>query len=264
MSSAREVAAAVRSGERPARQVTEEALAAVAGRDGEVHAFVEVLADEALAQADAVDAAIARGQNPGPLAGVPVALKDNLCTRGIPTTCGSKILEGWRPPYDATVVELAARRRGDCAGQDQHGRVRHGQLDGELRLRAHPQPALHRASAGWQQRWFRRRGRRRVRPARAGIRHRGIDPATGRALRCRGHEAHVRPRLAVWTGGLRQLPRPDRALRPQRRGRSSLVRRPGSPRPADTTSLRHEAPPTLDAVERWSGRSAGRGLSRPH
>jgi aspartyl-tRNA(Asn)/glutamyl-tRNA(Gln) amidotransferase subunit A len=104
--SAREVAAAVRLGERSARQVTEEALAAVAARDGEFHAFVEVLGDEALAQADAVDAAVARGENPGPLAGVPVALKDNLCTRGIPTTCGSRILEGWRPPYDATVVEL--------------------------------------------------------------------------------------------------------------------------------------------------------------
>ena len=106
MSSAREVAAAVRAGERSAREVTEEALAAVAARDGEIHAFLAVLADEALAQADAVDAAVAEGQDPGPLAGVPVALKDNLCTRGIPTTCASKILEGWRPPYDATVVEL--------------------------------------------------------------------------------------------------------------------------------------------------------------
>jgi aspartyl-tRNA(Asn)/glutamyl-tRNA(Gln) amidotransferase subunit A len=106
MSGAREVAAAVRAKERSAREVTEAALAAVAGRDGELHAFLEVLGDEALAQADAVDAAIARGEDPGPLAGVPIALKDNLCTRGIPTTCASKILEGWRPPYDATVVEL--------------------------------------------------------------------------------------------------------------------------------------------------------------
>jgi aspartyl-tRNA(Asn)/glutamyl-tRNA(Gln) amidotransferase subunit A len=105
MSGAGTIAAAVRAGERSAREVTEVALAAVAAGDAEVHAFLLVLDDEALAQADAVDAAVARGQDPGPLAGVPVALKDNLCTRGIPTTCGSKILEGWRPPYDATVVE---------------------------------------------------------------------------------------------------------------------------------------------------------------
>ncbi len=104
--SARELAAAVRAGERSARTTTEEALAAVAARDGEVHAFLTVLGDEALAQADAVDALVALGRDPGPLAGVPVALKDNLCTRGIATTCGSRILEGWRPPYDATVVEL--------------------------------------------------------------------------------------------------------------------------------------------------------------
>ncbi len=47
---------------------------------------------------------VAAGDDPGPLAGVPLALKDNMCTRGVPTTCSSKILEGWRPPYDATVV----------------------------------------------------------------------------------------------------------------------------------------------------------------
>src|SRR3984957_20611307 len=106
MTGAGAVAAAVRSKERSARGVTEAALAAVAGRAGELHAFLEVLGDEALAQADVVDATVARGEDPGPLAGVPIALKDNLCTRGIPTTCASKILEGWRPPYDATVVEL--------------------------------------------------------------------------------------------------------------------------------------------------------------
>jgi aspartyl-tRNA(Asn)/glutamyl-tRNA(Gln) amidotransferase subunit A len=105
VSEAHAIAAAVRAGTRTAREVTETALAAVAAGDGDVHAYLLVLGDQALAQADAVDAAVARGEDPGPLAGVPVALKDNLCTRGIPTTCGSKILEGWRPPYDATVVE---------------------------------------------------------------------------------------------------------------------------------------------------------------
>jgi len=99
-----EVAAAVRSGLATARQVVEEHLARIATRDGQLHAFNEVTADAARAAADAVDLVAGRGDDPGPLAGVPVALKDNLCTRGVPTTCSSKILAGWRPPYDATVV----------------------------------------------------------------------------------------------------------------------------------------------------------------
>jgi aspartyl-tRNA(Asn)/glutamyl-tRNA(Gln) amidotransferase subunit A len=104
-------AEAVRSGATTARQAAEEALAAVAAGDEALHAFLNVTGDEALAAADAVDSAVAAGRDPGPLAGVPVALKDNLCTRGIETTCGSQILAGWRPPYDATVVD-ALRRAG--------------------------------------------------------------------------------------------------------------------------------------------------------
>ena len=99
------VAAAVAAGERTARSVVEDCLDRIAERDGEIGAFNLVLAEEALADADRIDAAVARGQSAGPLAGVPVALKDNLCTRGIPTTCSSRMLEGWRPPYSATVVE---------------------------------------------------------------------------------------------------------------------------------------------------------------
>ena len=106
--SARSTAAAVRAGERSARSVVEEHLAVIDSHEGEIHAFNLVLADEALTRADDLDRRIADGDNPGPLAGVPVALKDNLCTRGIDTTCGSRILEGWRPPYDATVVERLA------------------------------------------------------------------------------------------------------------------------------------------------------------
>jgi aspartyl-tRNA(Asn)/glutamyl-tRNA(Gln) amidotransferase subunit A len=105
VSTAREVAAAVRSGERSARDVVDDHLRTIDGREAEVHAFNLVLADEARAAADDIDRRVADGADPGPLAGVPVALKDNLCTRGVPTTCSSRILDGWRPPYDATVVE---------------------------------------------------------------------------------------------------------------------------------------------------------------
>ncbi|MEM9036459.1 MAG: Asp-tRNA(Asn)/Glu-tRNA(Gln) amidotransferase subunit GatA [Actinomycetota bacterium] len=104
MGAALELAAQVRAGERSARDVVQEHLDRIGELDGEIHAFLEVTTDQALAAADAVDAQVAAGEDPGPLAGVPVALKDNLCTRGVPTTCSSRILEGWRPPYDATVV----------------------------------------------------------------------------------------------------------------------------------------------------------------
>ena len=99
-----EIARAVRTGERSAVEVLEEHLARITEREPEVHAFNLVLEEQARAAAEAVD----RGERTGALAGVPVALKDNLCTRGIDTTCSSKILEGWRPPYDATVVERLA------------------------------------------------------------------------------------------------------------------------------------------------------------
>ena len=102
--SALDLAGAVKEGKLSAVGAAEERLARISARDSEIAAFVKVLNEEALAEAASVDERIAAGENPGPLAGVPVALKDNLCTRGIPTTCCSRILEGWKPPYEATVV----------------------------------------------------------------------------------------------------------------------------------------------------------------
>jgi len=98
------IAEAVRFGTTTASTILERHLAAIDEREADVHAFNLVLADEARAQAAAIDELSAMGTDPGPLAGVPVALKDNMCTRGIPTTCSSKILGDWKPPYDATVV----------------------------------------------------------------------------------------------------------------------------------------------------------------
>jgi aspartyl-tRNA(Asn)/glutamyl-tRNA(Gln) amidotransferase subunit A len=102
------IAAAVRSGSVSALSVVERHLAAIAAREPEIHAFNLVTADVARATAASIDAQVAAGNDPGPLAGVSVALKDNMCTHGIATTCSSKILEGWKPPYDATVVSRLA------------------------------------------------------------------------------------------------------------------------------------------------------------
>ncbi len=105
MSTARAIASDVRSGNRRASDVLEEYLGRIEAHDGDIHAFNTVTAEQARAAAEAIDAAVSEGRDPGPLAGVPIAFKDNLCTRGVPTTCSSRMLETWSPPYDATVVQ---------------------------------------------------------------------------------------------------------------------------------------------------------------
>ena len=102
--SAADIAWNVRNNLISAADILERHLATIDERESDIHAFNLVLADEARARAAEIDDAVSVGRDPGSLAGVPIALKDNMCTRGIPTTCSSRILDGWRPPYDATVV----------------------------------------------------------------------------------------------------------------------------------------------------------------
>jgi aspartyl-tRNA(Asn)/glutamyl-tRNA(Gln) amidotransferase subunit A len=99
------IARDVQSGESSATAELENSLSAIGARNEELNIFLYV--DEAGARAAAlsVDERVAKGENVGPLAGVPIAIKDNMCQTGIPTTCSSKILEGWRPPYNATVID---------------------------------------------------------------------------------------------------------------------------------------------------------------
>jgi aspartyl-tRNA(Asn)/glutamyl-tRNA(Gln) amidotransferase subunit A len=99
-----DLATKIKSRELSAVEVTRAHLDRIAEVDGEIHAFLYVDGERALASAARVDAKIAAGEDVGPLAGVPLALKDILTYIGAPTTCGSKILEGWLPPYDATVT----------------------------------------------------------------------------------------------------------------------------------------------------------------
>ncbi|MEU6035756.1 Asp-tRNA(Asn)/Glu-tRNA(Gln) amidotransferase subunit GatA [Actinomadura sp. NPDC047616] len=101
---AAELAGLVASGEASAVEVARAHLDRVAAVDGRVHAFLHVDEEAVLAQARTVDERRAAGETLGPLAGVPIAHKDVFTTVDMPTTAGSKILEGWRPPYDATVT----------------------------------------------------------------------------------------------------------------------------------------------------------------
>jgi aspartyl-tRNA(Asn)/glutamyl-tRNA(Gln) amidotransferase subunit A len=102
--SAAELAELMVAGEATSVEITQAHLDRIAAVDDAVHAFLEVDAEGALRTAAEVDRKRADGDPLAPLAGIPIAVKDVFATRGIPTTCGSRILEGWVPPYDATVV----------------------------------------------------------------------------------------------------------------------------------------------------------------
>jgi aspartyl-tRNA(Asn)/glutamyl-tRNA(Gln) amidotransferase subunit A len=95
-------------------------------REAILHAYLTIDHDGSRAAAAAADAALGQGRDLGPLHGIPIALKDNMVTRGIETTCSSRILAGYRPPYDATVVERLKAGGAVIFGEDQPRRVRHG------------------------------------------------------------------------------------------------------------------------------------------
>jgi aspartyl-tRNA(Asn)/glutamyl-tRNA(Gln) amidotransferase subunit A len=94
--------------ERSATEITQDYLNQIEALEPKLHSYLTITAEQALAQAKQVDAQIAAGEAIGPLAGIPIALKDNLCTQGIRTTCASKILENFVPPYESTVTQRLA------------------------------------------------------------------------------------------------------------------------------------------------------------
>ncbi|HEY9847596.1 MAG TPA: amidase family protein, partial [Candidatus Caenarcaniphilales bacterium] len=108
MPSIRELHQQLINRERSCTEITQAALAQIEQLEPTLHSFLCVTAEGALAQAQQVDAALAAGENIGLLAGIPVGIKDNLCTQGIPTTCGSHILHNFVPPYESTVTQRLA------------------------------------------------------------------------------------------------------------------------------------------------------------
>ncbi|MEI6915976.1 MAG: Asp-tRNA(Asn)/Glu-tRNA(Gln) amidotransferase subunit GatA [Armatimonadota bacterium] len=110
-----QAADALRNGKLTSVELTEAALSRICNTDQAVKAFLKVTPEQALESARVFDADPAAWGDP--LAGIPGAVKDNMCTKGVDTTCGSRILEGWKPPYNATVVDLIAKAGGVLAGK---------------------------------------------------------------------------------------------------------------------------------------------------
>ncbi|MEH1943340.1 MAG: Asp-tRNA(Asn)/Glu-tRNA(Gln) amidotransferase subunit GatA [Nostoc sp.] len=108
MASIRELHQQLVNKERSAVEITQQSLKRIEALEPKLHSFLCVTAERALEQAGAVDAKIAAGEEIGLLAGIPVGIKDNLCTKGIPTTCASRILENFVPPYESTVTQKLA------------------------------------------------------------------------------------------------------------------------------------------------------------
>ena len=98
-----ELGAAIKKGEVSIPEATQAALDAIAARDGELNSFITVTAEQARSRAEALQAGVKEATSP--LYGVPMGIKDNICTKGIKTSCASKILGDFQPPYDATIVE---------------------------------------------------------------------------------------------------------------------------------------------------------------
>ncbi|MEQ9233363.1 Asp-tRNA(Asn)/Glu-tRNA(Gln) amidotransferase subunit GatA [Coleofasciculus sp. E2-BRE-01] len=105
MASIRELHQQLIDKERTSVEITQDALDRIQALEPKIHSFLHITADYALEQARQVDAKIAAGEDIGMLAGIPIGIKDNMCTKGIPTTCASRILENFVPPYESTVTQ---------------------------------------------------------------------------------------------------------------------------------------------------------------
>jgi len=103
--SATALLAQLSSGSCSSEQLTKACLEQVERVDPTIGAFLRIDPEQAIEQAQSIDRRRAAGEPLGQLAGLPIAVKDILCTRGVPTTCGSRMLENFTPPYNATVIE---------------------------------------------------------------------------------------------------------------------------------------------------------------
>ena len=236
---AREIAEAVRTKQRSAREVVDEHLARIDEREAELHAFNLVLADEARGGRER-DRRTRRRRRRSRSAGRRAHRAEG---QHVHARHPDHVLVAHPRRLAAAVRRhrrrAVARRRRDRDRQDQPRRVRDGLVDGELGVRPHAQPARHEARARRFERRQRGRGRGRVQPARLRLRHRRLDPPARGVVRRRRPEADVRPGVALRPRRVRVEPRPDRPVHHDRRRRRRSRSRSS---PATTRSTRHRSP----------------------
>ena len=233
-------------------ELTRSALDTIERLDGSLKAFVSTFPDRALEQARAVD----DGRRTGPLAGVPIAIKDNLCTTFGTTTCSSKMLENFRSPYDATVVRKLEAAGAVIVGKTNLDEFAMGSSTENSAFKVTRNPwdtdRVPGGSSGGS-----------AAALAAGmcvgvdrLRHRRLDPPAGGAVRAGRAQANLRPGQPLRPGRVRQLARPDRPVRPDRRRRGADAERHRRPRPQG----QHQRPRRAGArttsptsTGRWSG-----------
>ena len=212
---AAELAAAIAAGHVSALEVTDAHLGRIAAAEQELHAFLHVAADSARAAARAVDERRAAGQTLGPLAGVPLALKDVFTTTDMPTTCASRILGEWRPPYDATVTRRLRQDGVVLLGKTNMDEFAMGSSTENSAYGPSRNPGT------WAGCPVARRAARLPRsrgsgPAGHRHRHRGLHPAARRGVRDRRGQADLRRLVPVRADRVRVVAGHARAAGPDR------------------------------------------------
>ena len=253
---ATDLAQKIHARELSSEEVTQAHLDRIADIDGDIHAFLHVGADEALAAARQVDEQLDSGAKPAsPLAGVPLALKDLFTTTDAPTTCGSKILEGYMSPYDATVTKRIREAGIPILGKTNTDEFAMGSSTENSAYGPTHNPWDLERTAGGSGGGSSAALASGEAPPGDRHRYRRVDPPAGGTHQHRGGQTHLRHSIPVWPGGVRILPGPGRSHRPHRARHRTIARGHRRPRPV----RRHQRGPAGGPPSLWA---APRGLPR--